>query len=162
MYTITVKISYRAATRAELKTRWEYLIVENPGDSRWVVWKDKMLAENESGKCKTFLAFDGEQIIGEVTLVLEKHILNGLRVNKEYEVNEIASGLVKFVEAWALQQGMLYMIIGVEPRETRNMQIYFNWGYIEFISSAEDTHSPKNETDQGETILVLYYRKWLK
>jgi len=131
------------------------LIAENSGDNRWGIWKKQSINDNKSGKVKTFFALLGKEIIGEVTLIFEKSELNALRVNKEYEGKGVASELVKFVENWAIGRGIKYLIIGVEPCEVRNMQIYFHWGYTDFVES-------KHETLINEEILVLYYKKDLR
>jgi len=134
----------------ELEKRWDYLVAQNSGDNRWSVWKEQTIADNQSGQAQTFLVFADNEIVGEVTLRFKNNELNGLRVNKEYEGQGVASGLVKFVENWATGQGISHLIIGVEPCEVRNMQIYFKWGYTDFVSTG---------LDNGD--LVLYYRKQL-
>jgi len=44
-------------------------------------------------------------------------------------------------------------IIGVEPKETRNISIYFHWGYDTFVKS--------EISDIEEEGLILYYSKGL-
>ena len=43
--------------------------------------------------------------------------------------------------------------LGVEPCETENMQIYFHYGFTNFIKLARETYP------DGETIDVIYYGK---
>jgi len=155
------KISFRIATKQDLEKRWDYLIAENAGDKRWQIWQEQTIKDNNKGTKKSFIALLDNEIVGEVTLVMSNFELNGLRVNKEYEGRGIASGLVKFVEAWATKHGLEYLMIGVEPREVRNMQIFFHWGYTEFLNYSIDKYPPKDENDSGEEVFALYYRKKL-
>ena len=146
----------------DLETRWNNLICENFGDNRWEIWKKQITKENKHGTVKTFFAYSGKEIIGEATLRFENLEINGLRVNKEYQGQGIASGLIEFIEHWAKKQNIDHLIIGVEPCEIRNMQIYFKWGFSEFVSHKFETYPPQNENQKSETILVLYYKKKLR
>lgn len=128
----------------------------------------RFLDENKSGKMKTFFAFDDGAVVGGVTLVVDdessqthwqKDLAGGsvanvcaLRVKKENEGTGIASGLMKFIEKWAGENGIKTLTIGVEPHIVRNIQIYFHWGFTEFIKVGQ-------EQENGKTVPVLYYKK---
>jgi len=76
-----------------------------------------------------------------------------LRIEKQYEGKGHISKLVKVMEQYAKNKGYKIAIIGVEPKETRNMCIYFHWGYDTFI---------KAETSEiEEEGLILFYSKML-
>jgi hypothetical protein len=50
-------------------------------------------------------------------------------------------------------RGYKRVTLGVEPCETENMQIYFHYGFTDFIKLARETYP------DGETIDVIYYGK---
>ena len=54
------------------------------------------------------------------------------------------------------ERGFKIFTLGVEPKEVRNMQIYFRWGYINYIKTDYEYYP------SGEKILVNYYEKELK
>jgi GNAT superfamily N-acetyltransferase len=80
--------------------------------------------------------------------------INGLRMDKQYEGKGHMSKLVKAMEKYAKDHGYKTAIIGVEPKETRNLAIYLHWGYDTFVNL---TISDIKE-EEG---LVLYYSKSL-
>jgi len=169
-------ITYAPATPDTLELHWNTEIAENLGDARYIAWKQDYMHENASGKYKTFYAFDDAKIIGQVTLVLHPDTMEldgqtelannddiahicGLRVYKEYEGKSIASGLMRYIYNWARGHGIRYMTIGVEPHETRNVEIYTHWGFAEFVKEVIEKYPPRNENDSGEEVLVHYYKK---
>jgi len=141
-----ITVDYKEATARELGIRWEYLISENQGDDRWKTWKDGVINGNVNGTMQTFIARVDGEIVGEVTFIFENSEVNALRVNPEYQGHGVASGLLKYLEDWARENKIESLIIGVEPNEVRNMQMYFHWGFTEFVSAKGN---------------VLYYRKRL-
>ncbi|MDR0449133.1 MAG: GNAT family N-acetyltransferase [Rickettsiales bacterium] len=162
----------KEASLQDLELRWDKDIAENAGDDRWSAWKKRSILENRNGLIKTFCALDKEDIVGVGTLALDPASgqLNGngslankdtanvcaLRVDEKYQGKGIASGLVRFAEAWALGHGIKNLTIGVEPKDVKNMQIYFHLGFTEFIMWNKEKYSPEDEP-----VLVLYYRKRL-
>ena len=155
-------ISYTPATKEDLENSWNREIAENPNDNRYIIWKEQFLRDNESGKCKTFFAKNDKEIIGQLTLILKTKDtaeLNALRLYPQHQGKGIASELVKFAETWARQNGIKSLIIGVEPHETRNKEIYTHWGFTQFVESKQEKYPPKNTQDEGEVFTVMYYRK---
>jgi len=143
---------YQEAFLADLSARWDINIANNLGDERWVVWKFEVIDKNKRGEIKTFVILYGEKPIGEGTLVfLPSSVeINALRIDKPYEGKGHMSKLVKVMEQYARDAGYKIATIGVEPRETRNMSIYFYWGYDAFVR-----HEVQEES------LVLFYSKAL-
>lgn len=82
-----------------------------------------------------------------------KAYLTAFRINKEYENKGYFSKLYKFMEDDLKRKGFTSLTLGVEPSEVRNMMIYFNWGFINYIKSDYEYY-PNNEK-----ILVNYYEK---
>ena len=148
---------YKIATLEEIERRWDINIANNIGDDRWVEWKTVAIENQKNKKCTTFVVLYGEEPIGEGTLIptLQSVEINGLRIEKQYEGKGHISKLVKLMEQYAKYEGYKTAIIGVEPKETRNLAIYLHWGYNTFVKL--EISGMKEE--EG---LVLYYSKLLK
>ena len=58
-------------------------------------------------------------------------------------------------------KGFNTLTLGVEPSEVRNIQIYFHWGYQNYIKTAYEEYPPEENEIEGEKILVNYYSKKL-
>ena len=143
---------YQEASIAVLEMRWDKNIADNVGDDRWIAWKAMAIENHQQQKCTTFVILDGVDPIGEGTLVFSSQNveINGLRIDKQYEDQGHISNLVKVMEQHAKSLGYKTAIIGVEPSETRNIKIYFHWGYDTFV---------KSETEEDG--LILFYAKKL-
>lgn len=156
---------YRAATMAEIRLLWEKNIARNPGDERWITWRDNNLACNADGSMQTFAAIIDGEPVGEGTLIYSADCMqlgghteladsirtaniDGLRIEKQYEGQGHISRMVRVMEEAARQRGITTMTIGVEASETRNLAIYLHWGYRRLVL---------HEIEDGE--LVLYYAK---
>ena len=147
---------YKIASVEELDRRWDINIANNLGDNRWIVWKIQMIEDNKSGKCKTFVVLDGEEPVGEGTLIfLPQYVeINALRIEKSHEGKGHISKLVKLMEQYAVDNGYKTLTIGVSAKETRNIAIYLHWGYTTFVKS--------EISEIEEESLVLYYSKLLE
>lgn len=158
----------RKATLEDLEYLWNRNIAENPEDSRWVRWKEKYIAYNQSGQGQTFSVLCDGYPVGEGTLLFSPDCsavagrreladhqtvanINALRIRKEYEGKGYISALVRLMEQYAAENGYTRLTIGVEAQETRNLGIYLHWGYTHFVGA---------ETEDG--VLVLYYAKDLQ
>jgi GNAT superfamily N-acetyltransferase len=143
---------YQEASVSELVLRWDKNIADNMGDERWITWKTQFIEDNRDNKCKTFVVLHEEEPVGEGTLIFfpEYAEINALRIDKKYEGQGHISKLVKVMEQYAKHKEYKSLIIGVEAKETRNLGIYFHWGYNTFVKSA---------IEDGE--LVLYYSKMM-
>ena len=162
------QMDYRIATREDLESLWDINIAANPGDDRWIRWKDEYIELNRVGKGVTFAVVIDGMPVGEGTLLLSPDCgaiagrreladgasvanVNALRIIKAHEGKGHISALMRLMERWALMHGYHRLTIGVDARETRNLAIYLHWGYREFIEGGPE---------DGE--LVLYYAKDLK
>lgn len=155
------------ASPDKLKEIWDYNILTNSDDHRWIRWGQQAMEDNRTGRTKTFLILCNGEPVGEGTLIFDPSCsaiggrlsladgklitnVNALRIRKEYENQGHVSAMMKVMEQYAREQGYTRITIGVEAKETRNLGIYLHWGYTEFIC---------HEFDDGE--LVLYYGKSL-
>jgi len=162
-----MKFEYVPAAPDKLEQIWDQTIAANPGDDRWVQWKQNALQDNASGRSLTFLVLCDGRPVGEGTLLFctdcgaiagrrelaecgKTTNINGLRIEKAFEGQGHISRLVREMERYAVEHGYEKITIGVEAKEARNLAIYLHWGYTAFLCS---------ETEDGE--LVLYYGKSL-
>ncbi|MCL2171264.1 MAG: GNAT family N-acetyltransferase [Defluviitaleaceae bacterium] len=148
---------YRPASIEELGRRWDRNIADNAGDARWREWKDLAIANNIAGKSRAFVVMDGDEPIGEGTLVYSPDFveINALRIDAEFEGRGHISALLKVMEQYAAEQGYGRAKIGASAHETRNLSIYFHWGYTEF-DKAEYSEIPE------EGLVLYYYKNLLK
>jgi GNAT superfamily N-acetyltransferase len=162
---------YRLATLEDLNNVWDKDIHNNQNDSRYIRWKKEYIGYNLNDEAKTFVAVNGNEVIAQITLILKTNVkavinkeklcdgnnicnMNAFRCDKEYEGKGHISKLVKLAEKYAKDIGYTYITIGSEARETRNLSIYFHFGYNEFLMSEIDD-------SEEDSPLVLYYGKSL-
>ena len=162
---------YRLATLEDLNNVWDKDIDNNQNDSRYIRWKKEYIDYNLNDDAKTFVAVNGNEVIAQITLILKTNVkaiinkeklcdgksicnMNAFRCDKEYEGKGHISKLVKLAEKYAKDIGYTYITIGSEARETRNLSIYFHFGYNEFLMSEIDD-------SEEDSPLVLYYGKSL-
>lgn len=161
---------YREAIIEDLENVWNKDIRENPNDDRWIRWKKEYIKHNEEGNLKTFVAVnDDNDVIAQISVVFSSKVkcvkgkrklcddkricnMNAFRCDEEYEGQGHISKLVKMGEEYARNKGYKYITIGSEARETRNLSIYFHFGYKTFLMYEID----ESEEDKP---LVLYYGK---
>jgi len=153
---LNCEYKYQKATLTELDLRWNKNIENNIGDERWVTWKATSIENHKANKAITFVVLLGEEPVGEGTLIfsLQSVEINGLRIDAPHEGKGHISKLVRLMEQYAKDNGYTTSIIGVEPKETRNLAIYLHWGYNTFDKLV--ITDPKK--DEG---LILYYSKKL-
>ena len=161
-------MEYRIATLQDLNTIWDKDIKRNINDTRWVRWKKEYIEYNQTKKAITFVAVNGTEPVGQITLirsneckaVLGKPLLcnnktianfNAFRIDKQFEGQGHISNLVKLAEEYAKHQGVKSITIGCEAKETRNLAIYLYFGYTKFVM---------HEFEENE--LILYFKKDLK
>lgn len=160
-------VEYRLATPDDLELIWAKNIADHPGDHRWSAWKLETIADNRSGRAATFVAVCDGVPVGEGTLLFSPDCraiggramlanggdtanVNALRIAKAHEGKGHISRLMRLLEQHASAQGVRFLTIGAEARETRNVGIYLHWGYRRLIH---------HEVEDGA--LVLYYDKEL-
>lgn len=162
---------YRLATLEDLNNVWDKDINNNQDDPRYIRWKKEYIDYNLNDEAKTFVAVNDNEVIAQITLILKTNVkavinkdklcdgksicnMNAFRCDKEYEGKGHISKLVKLAEKYAKDIGYTYITIGSEARETRNLSIYFHFGYNEFLMSELDD-------SEEDAPLVLYYGKSL-
>lgn len=160
----------RIATIAELEAWWDAKIEKQPDNPAYKVWKNNFVQGNIKNERKTFFVFnDNNEYVGQGTLLLQSEdaVMTGkdkaeiikLEINPQYRGKGIATKIYQAIEKYAKQNGIKTLTIGVEPCEIRNMQIYFHWGFTNFLKCTSETFPPTTPDGEGETIIVLCYSK---
>ncbi len=155
----------RPATMEDLEYIWERNIQQNPGDDRWIGWREEFIRNNRSGVARTYVVVCNGEPVGEGTLLFSPECgaiagrtvladgmrvanINALRIEKAHEGQGHISDMVRLMEADAARLGYARLTIGVEEKELRNQAIYRHWGYERLVLT---------EVEDGET--VYYFEK---
>ena len=168
----------KIANLDEIKSRMDYLIEIHPNNQLWVNAKENAIrGYNENSKIM-YIGLLNNEIICEATAYInelafigdiknienllsnERAYLSGFRTNKEYENQGYFSKLYKYMENDLKEKGYKELSLGVEPNETRNIQIYFKYGFTNYIkTSIEYLPGPNNDSKPIEEIVNFYYKK---
>lgn len=158
---------YRVATLEDLEKIWNKDIARHPNNDNWKRWKPEYINYNKNGEATTFVAVENDEPIGQITLIMSPNCkavanrpqlcdgktifnFNAFRIDKEYEGQGHISKLVKIAEVYAKEHGAKIITIGAESKESRNIAIYYHFGYKNFVC---------NMVENGE--MILYYSKML-
>lgn len=149
--------------------KWDEEIRKHNNSKTWIDFKEKSLRNLDTRI--VYMGILNDEIITESTAIISindldmqnkdnlvgnnKAYLIVFRTNKEYENKGYFSKLYKFMEEDLKNRGFTSLTLGVEPSEVRNIMIYFNWGFTNYIKSDYEYY-PNNEK-----ILVNYYEKKL-
>lgn len=163
----------KVGTREEVEKAWEYQLSINPGDNKWVIWRDRALSRIDKGTCICYYGILNGEIICEATAHLDKRniddsedlidehtaYLSAFRTKDIYQGQGYFSKLYRFLEEDLKQRGYTKLTIGVEPQETKNKAIYSKWGYTNYIRTSTEEYPPENENAKPEIVTVDYYYK---
>lgn len=157
----------KIASLEEMNTKWNYEIEIANKKENWIIWKMENLKNMVDNKIIPYYGILDGDIICEATANIDKSIvqnsdglidsntvyLSAFRTNKEYQSKGYFSKLFKYMTKDLKQRGYKRVTLGVEPCETKNMQIYFKYGFTNFIKSDYEIYP------DGTKTLVLYYGK---
>ena len=156
-----------------LTQKWDKEIAKHDGAQNWVMFKESSL-KNMDKRIVYLGILDGEIITQATAVISEKDpdtqnkdglvgtgraYLCAFRTDKEYEGQGYFSKLYKYMEQDLKKRGFEALTLGVEPCEVRNMLIYFNWGYTDFIKSEYEVYPAANPSDSPVKVMVNYYLK---
>lgn len=155
------------ASKSQIIEKWDEEIKKHNYSEEWKIYKEQSLSNMDTRTVYMGL-LDGK-IITEATAIISgkdkcienkddlvdngKAYLSAFRTNKEYENQGYFSKLYKFMENDLKKRGFNSLTLGVEPCETRNIQIYLKWGFSKYIKTDYEYYP------NGEKILVNYYEK---
>ena len=129
--------------------KWDEEIRKHNNSKTWIDFKEKSLRNLDTRI--VYMGILNDEIITESTAIISindldmqnkdnlvgnnKAYLTAFRTNKEYENKGYFSKLYKFMEEDLKKRGFTSLTLGVEPSEVRNIMIYFNWGFTNYIKS---------------------------
>ena len=157
----------KIASREEMEQKWDYEISQHSEKKNWIVWKDEAIESALAGRSIPYYGILDGTIICEATAVLNPDIgqadretgtvveLCAFRTNKEYRGKGYFSKLMDFLQKDLRQKGYAEAIVGVEPGEKLNREIYHHWGFTRLVSSGTETYP------DGTVIEVEFFGKLL-
>lgn len=163
------KFTCKIAPLPDIEKRWDTLIKNHPDNPSWPIWKNNTITNNQNSYRISYYGYLDGLIITEATAIinpLDTAILNtegiiskdmayltAFRTDSKYQNQGYFSKLYKYMEKDLKSKGFTKLSLGVEPQEVRNIQIYFKYGFTNYIKTATETYP------NGETITVNYYYK---
>lgn len=167
----------KVANREELLKRWDYLIKIHPDNNSWVMFRKNAIKNFDDGSTISYLGFLNDEIICELTAYIKSSAFEGdisspsgllsnemaylaaFRTNKEYEGKGYFSKLFKFVENDLKERGYKELSLGVEPEAVRNIEIYFHYGFREYIKTTIEHTPPKDAFSMPKDEFINFYKK---
>ena len=156
----------KIASPEEMQRKWDAEIERHPGESNWVVWKGEAIDSARSGRSLPYYGILDGDIICEGTAVLFPDFpwrggaaeegtveLIAFRTVRAYRGQGYFSRLMRFLLNDLKQRGFTRAVVGVEPQERHNRDMYRHWGFTEFVGSGTETYP------DGTVIDVLFYAK---
>ena len=159
----------KIASLEEMHRKWDTEIARHPGEPDWKIWKERALERTAGGQSLSYYGILNGHIITEGTALLDPAevqnsyglvdektaYLCAFRTVPEHQGKGYFSRLLRFLLQDLRKRGYEKVTLGVEPCETTNMQIYFHYGFTEYIKTATEVYPG------GDQIEVLYYGKRL-
>ncbi len=157
----------KIATIEEMNHKWDYEISQHPGEKNWIVWKGEAIESARAGLSIPYYGILDGTVICEATAVLNPDFeqacgksdhtveLCAFRTNNEYRGKGYFSKLMGFTLKDLKRMSFEKAIVGVEPDETLNKEIYRHWGFTELIHTGTETYP------DGTVINVEFYAKQL-
>lgn len=167
----------KIATLEEIIRKADYEINRHPGNNIWVEFKERAIKNFKKGNSITYIGILNDEIICEATAIIKFEgfkgdinnpeglltnnmvYLSGFRTNKEFEGKGYFSEMFKYMENDLKTRGYTKMSLGVEPCEVRNMQIYFHWGFTNYIKTTMEHLPTKDEKSRPQEEIINYYYK---
>ena len=155
------------ATKDLIIKKWDEEIEKHNDSNVWEEFKKESL-RNINNRIVYMGILDGKIITEATAIISEKDLdmqnkedlvgngkvyLSAFRTNKEHQNKGYFSKLYKFMENDLKEKGYKTLTLGVEPCETRNMQIYYKWGFNKYIKTYYEYYP------NGEKVIVNYYKK---
>ena len=157
----------KIASREEMEQKWDYEISQHSEKKNWIVWKGEAIESALAGRAIPYYGILDGTIICEATAVLNPDFgqtgretgriveLCAFRTNKEYRGKGYFSKLMDFLQKDLKQKGYNEAVVGVEPDERLNREIYHHWGFTRLVPSGTETYP------DGTVIEVEFFVKQL-
>ena len=158
----------RIASPEEMNRKWDYEIRQHPGTENWIVWKKEAIEGFRAGRSVPYYGVLDGTVICEATAVLfpdfpqdnpetDEHTVElcAFRTIKAYRGKGYFSRLMRFMMKDLKGKGYKRAVVGVEPGERLNREIYHHWGFTEHICTGSETYP------DGTVIDVEFYGRQL-
>ena len=159
----------KIASPEEMDRKWDYEIGQHPGEKNWIVWKDEAVRSFRAGRSVPYYGILDGTVICEATAVPLPGAPRGsgegkadrsaelcaFRTVREYRKKGYFSKLMGFMLKDLKRRGFTEVIVGVEPGEFLNREIYRHWGFTEPVRTGTETYP------DGTVISVEFYGKRL-
>ncbi|MCI7084466.1 MAG: GNAT family N-acetyltransferase [Tenericutes bacterium] len=163
----------KIATIEEMNIKWDYEINNHPDDISWKEYKVKFIESAKKGNRISYYGILNNKIICEATAIINKEDVKELeeifdgktaylcafRTIKEEENKGYFGKLYRFMEDDLKSKGYNRLVLGVEPSEVRNIQIYFKKGFTNYLKSDFEEYGRISIDKEPEKVLVNYYYK---
>ena len=155
----------KIASLEEMEQKWDDEIALHSEKENWIAWKSEAIEGARAGRSIPYYGILDGTVICEATAVLNPDFrqacgepddtveLCAFRTLKEYRGKGYFSKLMDFMLKDLKRRGYGRAVVGVEPCEKHNMEIYRHWGFDEYVGSATETYP------DGTVIDVLFYGK---
>lgn len=155
----------KVASLEEMERKWDYEIAAHTEKENWIAWKAEAMEGLRSGRSIPYYGILDGTIICEATAVpfcetpregwLEPGDrvteLCAFRTNLEYRGQGYFSKLKDYMLQDLKGRGYTKAVVGVEPEEEGNRDIYHHWGFTDPVCSSTETYP------DGTVILVDFY-----
>ena len=160
----------KIASLEEMEQKWDYEIARHPGDRNWTVWKGEAIEGAGTGRSVPYVGVLDGRVICEATAAPCFGLPQGgegpgegrtaelcaFRTVREYRGKGYFSALMVFMLDDLKKRGYAKAVVGVEPEEKTNRDIYRHWGFAEFAGTGTETYP------DGTVIDVEFYLKRLQ
>ena len=154
----------KIASPEEMEQKWDYEISIHAEKENWIAWKAEAIEGCRSGRSIPYYGILDGTIICEATAILKPELkqvpeqmaeLCAFRTNSAYRGQGYFSKLKDFMLKDLKQKGYAKAVVGVEPEETMNREMYHHWGFTEYLCSDTETYP------DGTVIRVDFFVKSL-
>ena len=142
----------KIASTEEMEQKWDYEIAQHSEKRNWIIWKDEAIESARTGLSIPYYGILDGTVICEATVVLNPDFeqvcgkldhtveLCAFRTNKEYRGKGYFSKLMIFLQEDLKKKGYRKAVVGVEPKEKHNREIYRHWGFTEDFATGTETY----------------------
>ena len=159
----------KIASLEEMEQKWDYEIAQHPGEVNWTVWKGEAIEGARTGRSVPYYGVLDGRVICEATAAPLSGLpqdaegtegrrtaeLCAFRTIMEYRGKGYFSRLMAFMLEDLKRRGYVKAVVGVEPGEKTNRDIYRRWGFDEPAGTGTETYP------DGTVITVEFYSKRL-
>lgn len=163
----------KVADLDDIIRKWDYEISIHPNDENWKIWKNKSIEGYHDNNQLCYIGILNGEIIAEATAMISPNgvqnaeglvskdtaYLCAFRTREEYRGQGYFSKLYRYMENDLYNKGYRFLTLGVEPDDVKNKEIYFKYGFTEYIKTDYEIEPPEKDGEEPHKLMVEYYRK---